>query len=179
MASLTDRMLGAAKLDALTYEEVEADAAATGQAVLVVVLANLAAGVGALREVGLGGLVITTVLAVVGWYVWAFIAYFVGTRILPGRNTQADLGQVLRATGFSSSPGLIRVLGVVPGLGGVTAVVAAVWMLAAMVVAIRQALDYDSLGRAIAVCALGFLFYLVTVSVIAVALSTALGLGGA
>ena len=50
MASLTRRMLGAAKLDPATYEEVESDATATPQAMLVVVLANLAAGIGVARE---------------------------------------------------------------------------------------------------------------------------------
>jgi Yip1 domain len=178
MASLTERMLGAAKLDAATYEEVEGDQTATGQALLVVVLANLAAGIGVAREMGLRGLVGTTILAVVGWYVWALVTYFVGTRWMPGGNTRADLGQVLRTTGFSSTPGLLRVLGVIPGLGGVSALVAAVWMLAGMLVAIRQALDYESTGRAIAVCLLGFLVYFVILMVVGRAIGVTAGLFG-
>jgi hypothetical protein len=172
-------MLGAAKLDARTYEEVEADEGATGQAVLVVVLANLAAGVGAVRQAGAGGLLVATLVALVGWFVWASVTYFVGTRFLAGPNTRADLGQVLRTTGFSSTPGLIRVLGVVPGLQGLSAIVAAVWMLAAMVVAIRQALDYDTTGRAVAACLLGFLAYFLVVGGVALALGGVLGLTGA
>jgi hypothetical protein len=171
MASLTERMLGAAKLDAATYEEIESDATATGQAVLVVVLANLAAGVGAVRETGLGGLVLTTIVALVGWYVWAFVTYFVGTRFLPGPRTQADLGQLLRTIGFSASPGLIRVLGIVPGLGWLVSLVAALWMLVAMIVAVRQALDYESTGRAVAVCLIGFAVYVA----VAIVLGTLLG----
>ena len=171
MATLTERMLGAAKLDAATYEEVEADTTATPQAMLVVVLANLAAGVGALREVGLGGLLVTTLVALIGWYVWAFVTYFVGTRFLPGPKTQADLGQLLRTLGFSAAPGLIRVLGIVPGLHWLVSAVAALWMLVAMVVAVRQALDYEGTGRAVAVCAIGFAFYIV----VAVVLGTLLG----
>ena len=155
MASLTERMLGAAKLDAATYEEVEADASATPQAMLVVVLANLAAGVGALRTVGVGGLLVATLASLIGWYVWAFVTYFVGTRFLPGAKTQADVGQLLRVIGFSASPGLIRVLGIIPGLDLFVSFVASLWMLVAMVVAVRQALDYESTGRAVAVCVIG------------------------
>lgn len=158
MASLTERMLGAAKLDAATYEEVEADAGATPQAMLVVVLANLAAGVAVLRTVGVGGLLVATLASLIGWYVWAFVTYFVGTRFLPGAKTQADVGQLLRVIGFSAAPGLIRVLGIIPGLGMIVSFVAALWMLVAMVVAVRQALDYESTGRAIAVCLIGLVF---------------------
>jgi hypothetical protein len=171
MASLTERMLGAAKLDAATYEEVEADSTATGQALLVVVLANLAAGVAALRDVGVGGLVLITVVSLAGWYAWAFVIYFVGTRFLPGPRTQADLGQLLRTLGFAAAPGLIRVLGIVPGLNWLVSLVAALWMLAAMVVAVRQALDYEGTGRAVAVCLIGFAVYIV----VAIVLGTFLG----
>src|SRR5262245_52930643 len=149
MASLTERMLGAAKLDPATYEEVEADATATPQAMLVVVLANLAAGVGALRLIGFGGLLIATLVSLIGWYVWAFVTYFVGTRFLPGPKTEADLGQLLRTIGFSAAPGLIRVLGIIPGLNAIVSFIATVWMLVAMVIAVRQPLDYDPTGRAV------------------------------
>jgi Zn-dependent protease len=156
MASLTERMLGAAKLDAATYEEVEADASATTQAMLVVVLASVADGVTALRGLGVGGLLLAALASLIGWYVWAFITYFVGTRLLPGAKTQADVGQLLRTIGFSATPGLIRVLGIIPGLGTLVSFVASVWMLVAMVVAVRQALDYESTGRAVGVCLIGF-----------------------
>ena len=156
MASLTERMLGAAKLDAATYEEVEADTTATPQAMLVVVLASVAGGVPAMRALGVGGLLLAALASLIGWYVWAFTTYFVGTRILPGAKTEADVGQLLRTIGFSATPGLIRVLGIVPGLGTLVQFVASLWMLVAMVVAVRQALDYESTGRAVAVCVIGF-----------------------
>ena len=167
MASLTERMLGAAKLDPATYEEVENDATATPQAMLVVVLANLAAGIGVARELGFGGLVVATLISLIGWFVWALVAYFVGTRLLPGPRTRADIGQLLRTIGFSATPGLIRVLGIFPGLDWLVSLVAALWMVAAMVVAVRQALDYDTTGRAVAVCAIGFAINVVVLSVLA------------
>jgi hypothetical protein len=162
MATFAERIVGAAKLDVGTYEEIEQDAGATGQASAVVVLSSVAAGIGSLRDAGLVGLAVGSVGALVGWLVWAFVTYFVGTRMLSGPRTQADLGQLLRTLGFSSAPGLIQVLGVVPGLGRIVGPVAGLWMLASMVVAVRQALDYDSTVRALAVCVIGFLCYMAT-----------------
>ena len=179
MASLTERMIGAAKLDAATYEEVEADQTAIGQAMLVVVIANVAAGIGAFRQLGVGGMIITTVVALVGWYIWAFVTHLIGTRFLPGPNTQADRGQLLRTLGFAAAPGMIRVLGVVPGVGWLVSLVAALWMLAAMVVAVRQALDYESTPRAVAVCLIGFVLYVVAVFVVTAVLMAVFGIPGA
>ncbi len=175
MATLAERMIGAARLDPKTYEEVEHDEAATTQAMLVVVLASLASGIAVFGQAGFLGLVLGAVMALVGWVIWAAIVYFVGTRILPTAETEADLGQLLRTLGFSASPGLLAVFGVIPGLGVLVRVVASVWQLAAMVVAIRQALDYESTGRAVGVCLIGWLAYLVfTWAVLAV-----LGIGAA
>ncbi len=91
-----------------------------------------------------------------GWYVWAFLTYYIGTRLLPEPQTQADHGQLLRTIGFASAPGLIRVLGIIPGLAPIVFAVAGVWMLIAMVIAVRQALDYTNTWRAVGVCAIGW-----------------------
>ncbi|MCH7979157.1 MAG: hypothetical protein IH935_09305, partial [Acidobacteria bacterium] len=118
MADLKDRMIRAAKLDINLYEEVEADKQAMGQAMTVVILSSLAAGVGTISSVGVSGIFWGTIAALVGWFIWAFLTYFIGTRILPEPQTRADMGELLRTTGFSSSPGVLRVFGVVPVLGG-------------------------------------------------------------
>lgn len=157
LARFPDRVIRAAKLDVHLYEEVEADREALRPAMAVVVLSSLAAGVGSIGRAGPSGIVIGTIAALIGWYVWAYLTYFIGTRILPGSRTQADHGQLLRTIGYSSSPGLIRVFGIIPGLAGPVFLVAAVWMLVAMVIAVRQALDYTSTFRAIAVCAIGWI----------------------
>ncbi len=156
MADIQDRMLRAAKLDVELYEEVEHDEGALGQATTVVVLSAAAAGIGSLGAGGLAGLIGGTLAALLGWYVWAFLTYFIGTRLLPEPQTRADYGQLLRTIGFSSAPGLIRVLGIIPGLGAIVFVVAGIWMLIAMVIAVRQALDYTSTWRAVGVCAIGW-----------------------
>jgi hypothetical protein len=161
VADLTDRMIRAAKLDIHLYEEVEADKQAIGQAMTAVILSSVAAGVGAISSVGVSGLFWGTFAALAGWFTWAFLTYFIGTRILPEPETRSNVGELLRTTGFSSSPGVLRVLGVVPGLGSLVFFVAAVWMLVAMVIAVRQALDYKSTARAVGVCVLGWLVLLV------------------
>ena len=156
MASLVGRMIRAAKLDVGLYEEVEADTGATRQAMLVVVLSSVAAGIGSVGGAGLKGLLLGALSALAAWYIWAFLTYFIGTRLLPESQTEADVGQLLRTTGFSSSPGLLRILGILPGLTGIVFLGCAVWMLVAMVIAVRQALDYHGTGRAIAVCLIGW-----------------------
>ncbi len=157
MTIFWDRIIRAAKLDVHLYEEVEADKGAMGQAMGVVVLSSIAAGVGTIARGGLGGMLIGTILALVGWYVWAYITYIIGTKLLPEPQTKADYGELLRTIGFSSSPGLIRVLSIIPGLGPVVFLVASIWMLVAMIIAVRQALDYESTLRAVGVCVIGWI----------------------
>ena len=156
MASFTDRMIRAAKLDANLYEEVEADTGALSQAMGVVILSSVAGGIGTIGTTGIKGLVLGTIVALVGWFIWAFLTYFIGTRLLPEPQTKADYGELLRTIGFSSSPGVLRVLGVIPMLGNILNFIISIWMLVAMVIAVRQALDYKSTWRAVGVCLIGW-----------------------
>ena len=157
MTSFKGRIIRAAKLDVHLYEEVEADEGAMGQAMGVVVLSSIAAGVGSISIGGLGGILIGTITALIGWYVWAYLTYFIGTKFFPEPQTKANHGELLRTIGFSSSPGLIRVLGIIPGLGGIVFFAASIWMLVAMIIAVRQALDYKSTLRAVGVCVIGWI----------------------
>jgi hypothetical protein len=156
MSTFQNRIIRAAKLDVHLYEEIEADRGAMGQAMAVVVLSSLAAGIGSIRTGGFGGIVIGTVAALAGWYLWAWLTYLIGTKLLPEPQTHSDPGELLRTIGFSSSPGLIRVVGFIPGLGQAIFLVASIWMLVAMVIAVRQALDYTSTLRAVGVCLIGW-----------------------
>ena len=155
-SQFVNRMIRACKLDVSLYEEVEADKSATVQAAGVVVLSSLAAGVGAL-SLGASNFLMAPLLSLVSWYVWAYIIYFIGAKLFPEPTTQADHGELLRTIGFSSAPGLIRVFGFTPELMSITFIGSAIWMLVAMIVAVRQALDYQSTWRAIGVVVIGFL----------------------
>jgi hypothetical protein len=166
MSPLIQRMIRAAKLEAALYEEVEADRQALGQAAMVVGLSSLAAGLGMLPQLGVGGVLTGTMAALLSWLVWAGLTYVIGTRLLPEPQTRSDYGELLRTIGFSSSPGLIRIFGIVPGIGGLFFLVAGIWMLVAMVIAVRQALDYRSTWRAIGVCIVGWLIQAVLIALV-------------
>jgi len=159
MASFPERLLRAALLQADLYEEVEADTTATRQALVVVLMSGTALGIGGIANSGPQGIVWQALVAVVGWWIWAYTSYFIGTRLLPTPETEADPGQLLRTIGFSGAPGILRIAMVVPALAFPVFVVGTVWELLAMVVAVRQALDYTSTLRAVAVCVLGFPIY--------------------
>jgi hypothetical protein len=152
-------MWRAARLEAALYEEVEADRAATPQAFAVVLLAALAAGIGSFHNGGASGIFWTAAAWLVGWYAWARSAWWIGTRLLPGPETHADTGELLRTLGFSSSPGVLLALALFEPLAGPVFLVCGLWMLACMVIAVRQALDYRGSLRAVAVCAIGFPVY--------------------
>ena len=163
MATFAERMLGAAQLNTAIYEEVENDAGATGQAAGVVVLASVAAGIGAIVHVGVGGFVANIVGGLVGWAVWSYLTWWIGTKWLPEPQTNADPSQLLRTLGFAAAPGVLNVLGIVPFLGGLVRLVVSVWMLVAGVIAVRQALDYTSTGRAVGVVVIGWVIQMVII----------------
>src|SRR5262245_32054093 len=170
------RLMGAAMLQPETYEDVEADSSATGQALAVVVFSSLAAGIGARGWSGapstLTFFASASVLALIAWATWALLMYEVGARILPQPETRVDVGELLRTLGFAATPGLIQVAGIFPGTTTFVFVIAAVWTLAATVIAVRQALDYTSTARAVAVCALGWVLSLAVAAIIGLMFST-------
>ena len=141
------------------------------QAMTVVVLSAVAAGIGSMRG-GFGGLIAVTVAALIGWFIWGWLTYLIGTKLLPEANTKADPGEMLRTIGFSAAPGVLRIFGFVPLLGGLVSFAASIWMLVAMIVAVRQALDYSSTRRAVGVVVIGWLVYVVFFAVIAMAFGT-------
>ena len=160
------RMIGAAKLDTAIYEEVEADASATQQALTVVVLVALATGIGTFGSGGPLGLVVGIAAGIGLWALWAWITYFVGTTLLKTSETKADWGQMARTLGFAQSPGIFKVVGFIPVFGPLVFALASIWQLVAMVVAIRQALDYTSTWRAVGVAVVGFIPYAVVSSLV-------------
>ena len=157
--SMIERMIRASRLDVHIFEEVEADTSATRQALLVVAFVALATGIASLGTTGPIGLFVGIVLSIAGWAFWAWIVHLIGTKIMASHSTHADWGQLARTLGFAQSPGIFRVLGALPVVGLIIFLVVSIWMLVAMVVAVRQALDYTSTWRAIGVVVLGFIPY--------------------
>ena len=159
----SNRTMRAAALDRSLYEEVEADPAAGRQALMVVFLASLAAGVGSGGWHGpsLRTFVVFTAIALATWTAWAWLIAEMGRRFLPEPQTRTSFGELLRTLGFAAAPGFLQIFAAMPGMTVPVYSITAVWMLAAMVVAVRQALDYRHTSRAVAVCALAGLLALV------------------
>ena len=154
---MISRMLRASMLDAHVYEEVESDSSAIVQAVLIVVVVAVARGVATLSVTdNILGIAFGIIAGLLSWAVWAFITYMVGTKLLKTGDTESSWGEMARVTGFAQSPGILFLIAVVPVVGTWILPVVSLWQLAAMVVGIRQALDYTSTFRAIGVVLIGF-----------------------
>jgi hypothetical protein len=171
VANFQERVVGVMRLQAATFEEVEHDASATSQAAIVVLAATIAQRL-SLYDLGVGWLLGSIVTALVAWLVGALVLFFIGTRVLPGRNTSADVGQLLRTVGFAQAPGIFGILVFLPVLGGLISLLVFIWVLAATVIAVRQALDYDDTLRAVIVCLLAAVAWVAVVMV-----ASMLGLG--
>ncbi|MBW3633438.1 MAG: hypothetical protein KY456_10480 [Chloroflexi bacterium] len=173
--SYADRLRGALMLDAGTYHDVEQDTNANGQAALTIVLAALATGIGAI--VGQDwlqdtiGVILSSVLQ---WIVFSFVAYFVGASLFSTGQTSVTPGQVLRTIGFAHAPKLFAVLGIIPILGWIVGLVVFFWFLAAAIVALREAFEFDT-GRAIGTG----LVALIGILIVDIVLSIVFGIGSA
>ena len=166
------RMINAARLDRTTYEEVENDPTATLQALLVVIIVALAAGIGAFLAVQdeainpIWGLVSGVIGGLIRWALWALITFLVGTTILKTARTNASWSQLARTTGFAQTPGILQILVFIPIIGWIIGAIAGIWQLVAMVVAVRQALDYDSIWRTLGVVVIGFIIVVIVLAII-------------
>ena len=160
--TFVQRMIGAALLDINVYEEVEHDTTATMQAAAVVVAVAVSMAIGAAGR-GTGGMFSGLIAAVVGWLIWSGITYLIGANLFGGT---ATWGELLRTIGFAQSPGVLFILGVIPFLGGIAMLVVALWMLVAVIIAIRQALDFTT-GKALLTALLGWIAYGLVAGVVA------------
>ena len=155
------RMLGAARLNAQTYEEVEHDSGATIQALLVIILVSIASFVGQLLAGDdmnvVAALINGIVWGIIGWALWALFTWLIGSTLLKTDQTEADWGQLARCTGFAQTPRILNVFLFIPILGPILVLVGLVWTIIAMIVAVRQSLDYTSTWRAFFVIVLAFI----------------------
>jgi hypothetical protein len=155
---LFPRMLRAAKLNSQLYEEVEADATGTGQALLAVVLVSIATGLGqgistAMKGQGsffgfTSGLISGIIGALIAWFIFSLLSYWLGTSLFKGPETKSSIGELLRTLGFAYSPGILNVFSFIPVIGGIIPFATWIWTVIASVIAVRQACDFTT-GRAI------------------------------
>lgn len=158
---MIERMIRAAKLRVDLFQEVEHDVTATKQALLVVIISSLAAGIGGLGVIGIYGLVVAPIISVIGWGVLSGLAYLIGVSLLKTPHTEATWGELLRAIGFAYAPGILRIFAFIPLIGPIIAFVGTVLVLVAAVIAVRTTLHYTSTLRAVAVAGLAWIGWVI------------------
>jgi hypothetical protein len=152
-------MAGAMKADVATFEEIEHDPNAMGQAVAVIVIAGVAAMIGNIFRSGFSGGIFALIMSLIGYAVWAVMVTVIGTKLMPEPTTKADFAETFRTIAFAASPGVFYVIAIIPFLGPLLSVLISIWSLVIMVVAVRTVLDYTSTARAVVVCLIGFCIY--------------------
>lgn len=173
---MLQRMIGAAFFNAHTYEEVEADQNALGQAIGVVLLVTVCGVIGGIIEGILAdeaakgiiiGLIAGLAFGIVRWALWVTVILMVGGGLLRSGGTQTSWSEVGRVLGFAYTPGVLSIFAWVPVVGWLIAVAAFFWTLAAAVMGVRQAMDFEGTGRAIAVVvvagAIGFIPWIILI----------------
>ena len=161
--SYAERLYKAITLNVEFYESVEADKSLTRQAMMTVALVSIVQGfvVAGIAPIALAQGVLGSIIR---WFIWAFFIAFVGTRILPEPETESDTGELLRTLGFAYAPGLLIVFKFLPIIGVFIDPLVVILQLAAMTVAVRQALDFTSTVRAVGVCIVAFVVMLIALS---------------
>ncbi len=172
---LAERMRRAALLDPALYNEVEQDWDATTEALQVVVIVAVASGIGTVlgspgNGPGVVRLASEVLTSLLNWVIWSYVTYYIGTRLFGGTATP---GELLRTLGYALSPGVLNVLGFVPCVGFLIRLGVLIWVLIAGIVAVREALDFDT-SRAVATVVVG---WAVMVLVFLVQLVVFMGLG--
>jgi hypothetical protein len=174
MASLGERMVGAMKADVKTFQEIEADPTAIGQAVTVIIIAGVASLIGNVFRVGVFGGMMSLLISLIGYALWSLLVVLIGTKVMPEPATKADFNEAFRVVGFTAAPGVFNVLAILPWLGPLISFMISLWMLVIGVIAVREVLDYSNTGRAIIVCILAML----AVWIITLVVLTPLLIGG-
>ena len=175
MASLGERMVGAMRADVKTFQEIEADPSAIGQAVTVIVIAGVASLIGNIFRLGVFLGMMNLVVSLAGYALWSLLVVLIGTKLMPEPATKADFNEAFRVVGFTASPGVFNVLAIIPFLGPMISFFISLWMIVIGVIAVREVLDYSNTGRAIIVC----LIAMVVVWIVTFVVLTPLLLGGA
>ena len=175
MSRFFSRAFRAAKLDVSLFEEVMADAKAMTQSIIVVFIYGAAVAYGSFGRAGVAGINSAIIITLIGWYIWAFSTYFAGARLFPETGITDDRKAFMRAMGFASAPGILRILGFIPGFGILVVLVATGWMIAAATIGAKLALNYESTYRALGVCIIGMIISAVFQMIMFIMLFSAFG----
>ena len=177
MDVMINRVLRAAQLDREFFKEAEADTSLNQEALTIVIIVSVLAGIGSfigtLRQ-GFGaailGLFVTTLIGVANYYIWAYVTHFIGTNMFEG---EADVGELLRVLGYASGPRLLSFFQFIPCLGAILAFAGGIWALVVGFFGVQEALDLDTTETLVTVV-LGW----IVIFIISAIVTSVLGLGG-
>lgn len=184
MGTMINRLLRAAQLDREFFKEAEADASLNQEALIIVIIVSIAAGIGAFLSglmyetfgAAVLGLIVSAVLGVANYYIWAYVTHFIGTNMFKG---VADPGELLRVLGYASGPRLLSLLSFIPCVGGLLSLAGGIWALVAGFFGVQEALDLDTTETLVTVV-LGWLAIAVITAIVAGVLGIgAMGVAGA
>lgn len=180
---MVDRMMRAVRADVALYEEAEANPALTQEAYTIVgIVAAINFVVSLIFGVFSGDFVAGILTAVfsaaatfIGYLIWSYLSYFIGTNVFNGT---ADAGELQRTLGYAWTPQiLVALLNFIPVLGACLGIIPGLWSVYLGVVAIRQALDIDT-GKAVLTAVIAFVVQFVIFAIIGGVLGVgAAGLG--
>lgn len=170
-SAIISRVMRVFTFDLTVFQEVEEDQTATQQAWVVVVIAAVASGIGSALSSLIGGggfggllmgLILMPILALIGYFLWAFVTYWVGVNLFQG---EADFGEMQRVIGFAYAPNVVSLLGFIPCVGWLISIAGSLYALVLSVMAVKEGLDVD-MGKAIVTCLIGWLVNFILVSVV-------------
>ena len=133
------------------YEEVEHDESAMSQALIIVLISGTALGLYQSNfffdTFSPAVVLISVIYGMLSWALFAWITYFVGTRIFRTNETEADWGQLARTLGFASAPKILF-FGILFFSSSIMQSVESIillWVTVTSFIAIRQALELTNL----------------------------------
>ena len=123
---------------------------------LIMILDGVAGAVAAntviKTAIGMSGLT-----AILTWFIWAILIYVLGVKIFPDKQTKVSFKKVLTAVGFAHAPGLLRFFAVTPELMIPIIFITQFWIFAALIISIRQILNFKSNLKSFGIVFLSFL----------------------
>ena len=140
---MIDRIVRAIRLDWTVFGEIAKDRDALKEAAIIVAIVTFLSAVGTGLAAGslsaFAGAWIAGIL--IGWIGWAIVTYFVGTAVFKG---ETDIPEMLRVLGYASAPNLLGLLRFIPCVGWAFPLIGGLLALVAGIIAIREAMDFDT-----------------------------------
>lgn len=166
------KLIRAAKLDSSLYEAIEHDPTALNHAAVAIILINVCSAIGEviydirLQETAIAadplliGMIVgaAVFMALAKWFILTGIIYLIGVRVFKGT---AGFREILRTIAFAYTPVALQILlplfmmyeWIFLVLVGTN-----VWMIAALVIAVRQSLDLTT-GKSLGIVVLAGIVY--------------------